>query len=296
MTTQLQAIGEFTKEDLQTLKETLAVGTTDAQFNLFIRTAVASGLNPFLNHIFAIVYQGKMSLQISVEGITYLAKKVEGYEGIDPQVVCENDVFRAYRDKNSEWIIDQHEVTFPRGKIIAAYAIAYRNGFKPFTVLIDISEVEHFFTSSIPAQATMWKKYTADMFKKYVSKRAAKGQFGIDVSEDDAPISSLDQGYEPQRRDITQEAQEAAQERKHQEPDAEDDITKTKKARAEMKKKFALLGITDPAKMQSYITDNSKIDGDKPTLTELQGLLKTMDMHIAEKQAAEDDELPLPEE
>jgi len=87
MSTQLQAIGGFSSEDLQTMKHTLAVGANDQQFNLFIRTAAASGLNPFLNHIYCIVYGGKMSIQVSVEGIVYLAKRVEGYQGIDTQLV-----------------------------------------------------------------------------------------------------------------------------------------------------------------------------------------------------------------
>src|SRR5690348_6382967 len=105
MSTQLQAIGNFSADEIQVMQQTLAVGTTPAQFNLFVRTAAASGLNPFLNHIYCIVYGGKMSIQVSVEGIVFLAKRVEGYQGIDTQLVHENDEFSASIDKDGKWVI-----------------------------------------------------------------------------------------------------------------------------------------------------------------------------------------------
>ncbi|MNP68581.1 hypothetical protein D3C76_1645580 [compost metagenome] len=60
-----------------------------------------------------------------------------------------------------------------------------------------------------------------------------------------------------------------------------------------MKKKFSALGITTPEGMDEYIQNNGKIKGEKPTLPEYKALLKLMDLHIAEKQAAEQDELPI---
>jgi recombination protein RecT len=301
--TQLQAIGNFSPEDLQVMQQTLAAGTTPAQFNLFIRTAAASGLNPFLNHIYCIVYGGKMSIQVSVEGIVFLAKRVEGYQGIDTQLVHENDDFEACMEKG-EWVIGEHKIKFPRGKVIAGYSIAYREGFKPYTVFMDFEEVEHNLTGT---NSALWKKYTNDMFKKHLTKRSAKGQFGIEISEDDAPASSADPvPYEPMRRDITQEAnQAAADQSKQQEPSAQpehpsqdDEADKMKQARAKMSANFKALGITEKADKEKYMTDRMKFAGKTPTLGEITGLLKIMDMEIQQKQAADDDDLlgPLPEE
>lgn len=61
-----------------------------------------------------------------------------------------------------------------------------------------------------------------------------------------------------------------------------------------MKKKLSQLGITEPEDIAAYISSNVKIKGDKPTLAELIGLNKTMDLQIAEMQAAQahDDDLP----
>ncbi|KGE18457.1 hypothetical protein [Paenibacillus wynnii] len=62
-----------------------------------------------------------------------------------------------------------------------------------------------------------------------------------------------------------------------------------------MKIKFSQLGITEPEEMAAYIAENVKTKGDKPNLKELTGLLKIMDIHIAERLAAQaqDDDLPL---
>jgi recombination protein RecT len=314
MSKALTVVGNYSPEDLQVMRETLATGTNDAQFGLFIRTAHAAGLNPFLNHIYAPVYQGKMTLQIGIEGITYLAKQKEGYKGYDAQTVCDNDVFKAKRvkvkiadgEQVDMWEVVEHEIGFPRGKIIGAYAIAYREGFRPYTVLMDISEVEHFFTSSIGAQQTMWKKFTADMFKKHVLKRALKGQFGIDINEDEQPVGpgTTEIEQEPVRKNVRNDGSETESApgkstktagTPSTDPAEDDEAAQIKKARVEMKKKFAQLGITDPDEMTQYISDNAKIKGDKPTLAEYKGLLKIMDLHIAEKQAqqSEDDELPV---
>ncbi|BFH15871.1 hypothetical protein J6TS7_23270 [Paenibacillus dendritiformis] len=78
-------VGGFSQSELDTLKSTIARGTTDEQFALFVQTCARSGLNPFLNQIYCIVYNGKngpvMSIQIAVEGVVALAKKHPQYKG-----------------------------------------------------------------------------------------------------------------------------------------------------------------------------------------------------------------------
>jgi recombination protein RecT len=304
--TQIQAIGNFSVDDLQTMKHTLAVGATDAQFNLFVRTATASGLNPFLNHIYCIVYGGKMSIQVSVEGIVYLAKRVEGYQGIDTQLVHENDDFEASITEDGSWRIDSHKIKFPRGKVIAAYAIAYREGFRPYTVFMDVDEVQHHLTGN---NATNWKKYFNDFFKKTVTKRAAKGQFGIEISEDETPDGGGVPAYEPQRRDITAEVNEAVTkedtpsaevEPKHPETSPEDDETaKRREINGKIKAGLAQLEITDPAAIEEYMKNNMRVkEGQSPTLAQRKALLKVIELEIEQHKAdaaADDEDLLIPE-
>lgn len=290
---QLVAVGNFSLEEMETIRHTLAKDANPEQFNLFIRTAAAAGLNPFLNHIYCIVYGGKMSIQISVEGIMYLAKRVEGYQGMDTQLVHENDVFKAKKTKDEQgrdvWEIVQHDIEFPRGKVIGCYSIAYREGFRPVTEFMEVDEVQHHLSGN---NAANWKKYFNDFFKKTVAKRAAKRQYGIEVAEDDTPEAggtSVPSYQQPERRDITAEADAMAAE-KQKEPGSAQPQQKEESAltaaRQQMAEKFKELGITEKDKMGEYIAKHAKPKGDKPTLAEMKALLKIMDMEIEEQRAA----------
>lgn len=286
MNKQLMPIGNFSLEDVETIRHTLAKDASPEQFNLFIRTAAAAGLNPFLNHIYCIVYGGKMSIQVSVEGILYLAKRVEGYQGIDTQLVHENDEFKARRIKDEEgrdmWEIERHEISFPRGKVIGCYSIAYREGFRPYTVFMEIDEVQHHLTGN---NAANWKKYFNDFFKKTVTKRAAKGQFGIEITEDDTPIDgghgvNIEEYNPTERRDITAEVVESKPAPNQQEvPSGEE-----QQVREKIKEAFKALGIKGKQAQAEYMRSRMNQKGDKPTLQELVGLLKVMEMEVEEQQ------------
>lgn len=297
--TQLQAIGNFSAEDLKTIKETIARGATDPQFNLFVRTAAAAGLNPFLNQIYCIVYNGKngpqMSIQISVEGIVSLGKKHPEYKGFIAAEVKENDEFKANYQKGEV----EHEITtMQRGQTVGAYCIAYREGAPNVLVIVTKDQVEHHLKGRNP---DMWRDYFDDMITKHAIKRAFKRQYGVEISEDNHPAQNSVENipaYEPTRKDITQEVGAAAtshepklEQSKQQEPETEDE--KIIELRDEMKKKFVKLGITGREEMESYLDEHCKKKGDKPTVQEMTGLLKVMDLHIQEKQSADDDALPI---
>jgi len=197
-------VGSFTQSELDTLKSTIAAGTSNEQFALFVQTCVNSELNPFLNHIFCIVYGNKMSIQISVEGVLHLARQKNGYKGIDVQTVHENDEFDAERSNEGEWIIKNHKVKFPRGQVVGCYAVAQREGFKDVVVLMETNEVDHMKSGT---NKHMWNNWYNDMFKKHVMKRAAKLQYGIEINEDESvgsnPVEQVD-SYQPGARvDIT---------------------------------------------------------------------------------------------
>lgn len=197
-----KVIGQFTQNEINVLRSTLAADASPEQFNLFINTAVASGLNPFLNHIYPIVYSGKLSIQIAVEGIIHLARKKDGFLGYDSQVICEHDEY-VIEANEGKWAVKKHVIKFPRGKVIAAYAIARRENFPDVVITMDRSEIEGFTKGR---NSKMWNDYQVDMFKKHVLKRALKQQFGIEIDEGEVIAGSeLDQvQHQPQeRKEIT---------------------------------------------------------------------------------------------
>jgi len=196
-----KVLGQFTQYDINTLKQTLAAGLNSAEFGLFLNTCVATGLNPFLKQVIPVVYDGKngrrFDIQVPVEGIEHLARQKDGWQGYDLQLVCENDSFTARRDKESgQWVIEEHVLTFPRGKTMGAYCIVPRQGFKDVVVFMGVDEVAHLLEDF--KTKNMWSKWYNDMIKKHIKKRALREQFGIEIDD----MSDLNSGPEQYENNI----------------------------------------------------------------------------------------------
>lgn len=266
-----KVIGNFTKSELDTIKSTIATGTTNEQFALFVQTCVNSELNPFLNHIYCIVYGGKMSIQVSVEGVLHLARQKNGYKGIDVQTVHENDEFEADRSQEGEWIIRKHQVKFPRGKVIGCYAVAQREGFKDVVVMMETDEVIHMKNGT---NKHMWNNWFNDMFKKHAMKRAAKLQYGIEINEDEAVSSSpVDNvpSYEPEKRvDITPNKSNQIQVEEGETVDPEAEL---KKKQNEVMTKLTEYNMTNDD-LQEIAVKHFKVPAAELNLQQLTGLVK----------------------
>lgn len=300
-----QEFGELTQQDITTVRETIAKDCNESQFKLFMSICKSSSANPVLNEIYPAVRQGQLTVQFGIDFFVRKAKETNGYLGYDVQLVHENDKFKMHQERAEDGryyiVIDEHSITMPRGKVIGGYAMAYKEGLPPFTTLMETEEVEHLKKSNIGMQKTMWTNYFNDMFKKHMTRRVLKAAYAFSFGEDE-DVPRADSGvpnYEPGRKDITppdvsppdQEEPKEVKGKKGPDPEEPDDeVTKLKKARAEMKNKFAVLGITDKEKMGEYIANNCKTKSDKPTLPELLGLLKIMDMDIENRKASQEDD------
>ncbi|HDR7611433.1 TPA: recombinase RecT [Bacillus mycoides] len=266
-----KVIGNFTKMELDTIKSTIATGTSNEQFALFVQTCVNSELNPFLNHIYCIVYGGKMSIQVSVEGVLHLARQKNGYKGIDVQTVHENDEFEADRSQEGEWIIRKHQVKFPRGKVIGCYAVAQRDGFKDVVVMMETDEVIHMKNGT---NKHMWNNWFNDMFKKHAMKRAAKLQYGIEINEDEAvsssPVDSVP-SYEPEKRvDITPNKPNQIQVEDGETVNPEEEL---KKKQSEVMAKLSEYNMTNDD-LQEIAVKHFQVPAAELNLQQLTGLVK----------------------
>ncbi|MGF6356733.1 recombination protein RecT [Paenibacillus sp. 4624] len=286
---QLQAIneevvvGSYTQKHLDTLKSTIAKGTSNEQFALFVQTCVRTGLDPFLNQIFCIVYNGKdgpvMSMQIAVEGIVALAKKHPQYKGFIASEIRANDHFKA---KMHTGEVEHEPDVMNPGETIGAYCIAYREDAPNILVIVRRDQIEHLVKGR---NGQMWKDYFDDMIVKHAIKRAFKRQYGIEVSEDE-PTAAPAENSPYERRDITPETPPppAITQPEIIEPDTEE--SEIQQLKAEMKQKYKQLGITDKAAMGKHMQEFCKTKGSEPTIAEIKGYLKIMDLQI---QAAADD-------
>lgn len=287
MSNQIISVGknELTEEDVQTLKHTIAKDLNDSQFKLFLSMCEKTGANPIVNEIHPSVFKGQMTVQFGYDFYIRKAKESDGYKGYDIQLIHDNDEFKVARKIDDEgrsyMAVEQHEVTFPRGKVIGGYAVAYRDGVPPFVTLMEATEVEHLKKSNIGMQKTMWTNYFEDMFKKHILKRALKSAFGLEF--DDNPIESASTAdipdYNKERKDITPQQDVIDQPDKNNQPEPEPEDP-TKKLRVDMISKFKQLGITTKKAIGEYVTKNKVKLSDPATESELVGLIELLDMHL----------------
>lgn len=288
------AFGELAPQDIVTIRETIGKGCDDSQFKLFMSIAKSSGANPVLNEIYPTVRQGQLTIQYGYDFYVRKAKEADGYLGYDVQLVHENDELKVSRKTDEQgrsyMVVSDHNISFPRGKVIAAYAIAFRENVTPFTVFMEASEVEHLRKSNIGMQKTMWTNYFGDMFKKHVLRRALKGQFGLEF--DDQQVEGNITPERRERKDVTpaQDVIEHKEQPDQNEPEPEDKVTALRK---QMKNKFVQLGIKTNKAIGEYVTKHKVKLSDPATEQELIGLIELLDMHIDLQNAkqASDDEL-----
>jgi len=284
----------FAPAVLEVIRTSIAPTANDQEFLLFAHKAASYGLDPFKNEIFFIKYGNTARIQFAAEAYLSKAREQEGFMPPDTQMVHENDDFRIEKNPDTKELeVVEHSIGFPRGKIIGAYSIAYREGSRPVTVIMDIEEVAHMFTGQ---NKDNWNKWTSDMFGKHVQQRALKKQYGLEF--EDETITHGDQSsnipdYKTQeRKDITpnQEIIDAPQTTKPEPTEEENEI---KKLRSKITAKLKQLGVVGKENVAKYIATNVPNMSDKPTIAEYTGLLELIEMNIdmKEMQAANDDSL-----
>lgn len=260
----------FAPAVLEVIRTSIAPTANDQEFLLFAHKAASYGLDPFKNEIFFIKYGNQARIQFAAEAYLSKAREQEGFIPPDTQMVHENDEFKiAMNSETKQMEVVQHEIGFPRGKIIGAYSVASREGYPPVTVIMDIDEVSHMFTGQ---NKDNWNKWTSDMFGKHVQQRALKKQYGL--AFDDVTITPEAPPTAPVRKDITP-SQEYIEQPPVQQPSRSDELRKV------VNEKLKQLGITTKKAVQEYLEKNApNIDPATATEAEMIGLIELLNMNI----------------
>ncbi|WP_285397618.1 RecT family recombinase [Lysinibacillus sp. fls2-241-R2A-57] len=258
---------------LEVIRNSIAPTANDQEFLLFAHKAAAYGLDPFKNEIFFIKYGSQARIQFAAEAYLSKAREQEGFIAPDTQMVHENDEFKIAMNKETKQMeVVQHEIGFPRGKIIGAYSVAYRDGYPPVTVIMDIDEVSHMFTGQ---NKDNWNKWTSDMFGKHVQQRALKKQYGLSFEDVTITPNDVTQSVTQTRKDITPNQERL-------EPPVEQPaLTRADELRKEINSRLKQLGIKTKKAVQEYLDKNApNIDPATATEAEMVGLIELLDLNI----------------
>lgn len=100
MSQELQVFS-FDQQQIDVMRRTVAAGTSPEDFLVFLEVCKHRRLNPFAREIYAIVRQGRMTIQVSIDGLRKLAERSGKYRGqVGPQFCGADGVWK------DEWLLD----------------------------------------------------------------------------------------------------------------------------------------------------------------------------------------------
>lgn len=182
------AIPGFSPEQVAIIKNTVAKGVTDTELAYFLMLAQSVHLNPFKKEIWCYKdNKGNVIIFAGRDGFLSAAQKTPSFNGIRSAYVCEKDDFKLDIPNNK---IEHSFGAGQRGKIIGAYAIAFRKDGEPTIEWADFATFNKGYNA--------WKSHPGEMIQKVAESKALKKAFGLAGFE-------MEETYDFQRNSFAKE-------------------------------------------------------------------------------------------
>jgi phage recombination protein Bet len=166
-TKQETALAQYTPEELNLIRDTLAKDLTAPEFSMFQAVSKATGLNIIMRQLYAVKRQGRITFQTSIDGFRLTAQRSKEYAGQQGPFWCGED--GEWKDV---WVLDKPPV--------AAKVGVLRQGFaEPVWGVAKFSSYAQVFDGKLGA---MWAKMPDLMIAKCAEALALRKAFPAELS------------------------------------------------------------------------------------------------------------------
>lgn len=162
------------QEIVDTVRDTVAKGATDAELNMFLQVCKRFDLDPFAREVFFIKEKPSEPgrIQAGRDAFLAIANRHPAYEGMTSDVVYTGDTFR----RTEQGVEHGYDFEKRKGTIVGAYALVYRSDRRfPSYSFARFSE----YSPQSPPGWSPWHKFPSAMILKVAETAALKKAFSI---------------------------------------------------------------------------------------------------------------------
>jgi len=161
----------FTNAEVKVVANQVAKGANEFELGYFLNVCKTIKLNPFNKEVWC-YKDGKGNLIIFTgrDGRLTLAQRRPEFNGIRSSEYCENDDILEIDIPNGK-VLHKFDARKPRGKILGAYAFAYRKDGEHTLETADFAVYNKGYS--------VWKTHPAEMIKKVAEDHTLKKAFGF---------------------------------------------------------------------------------------------------------------------
>lgn len=170
MNNQVAVYKDYSIDEINVIKNSVAKGTTDTELKYFISVCKSVELNPLTKEIWCYKdHRNNLLVFAGRDGFLSYAQRNPNFAGIRSCDVCANDIFELDIINPANNI---HKISHKdRGQLLGAYAIVYRKDGEPTISYVNFSEYNR--------NVNAWKTHPAAMIKKVAETQALKLAFGM---------------------------------------------------------------------------------------------------------------------
>lgn len=194
------APANFSREQVELIKRTVAKGATDDELALFVHVANRSGLDPFAKQIYAIKRGGVMTIQTGIDGFRLVASRTGLHAGTDEAVFVEDHGRPVMASVTVYRIVAGQRVPFSASARMGEYNAGQGLWTKmPFAMLAKCAEA-----------LALRKAFPADLSGIYTVEEMAQADAPVAVAEQPASGAARTRRVvDPKRAEVEQRIKDA---------------------------------------------------------------------------------------